>query len=161
MNSYIHFTIFHRTDTAGRCCTQTADVTSTDVMPQMTQLSLQPCPVEVQCAVRSTLTILQAGQLIAISKGFLLIVIGRDAQAGVPLAQYHLAAGAERCSVDSASALSCPLEARGEGSSCRTSRGIWRLKWTIFYKNRFLPCIKHAVYPLQKSDSKMQRNSHV
>ena len=75
----------------------------------------------------SAATTLQAGQLIAIWKGFLLIVIGRDAQAGVPLAQYHLAAGAERCSVDSASALSCPLEARGEsgrGGSCRTSRGI-------------------------------------
>jgi hypothetical protein len=36
--------------------------------------------------VKSTATILQAGQLIAISKGFLLIVIGREAQAGVPLA---------------------------------------------------------------------------
>lgn len=93
---------------------RTDSVTSTDVMLQTTQLFLQQCPVEVQCKVKSTVTILQAWQLIAISKGFLLIVIGRDAQAGVPLAQYHLAAGAERCSVDSASALSCPLEARGE-----------------------------------------------
>jgi len=84
-------------------------------MLQMTQLFLRQCPVELQCKVKSTVTILQVWQLIAISKGFLLIVIGRDAQAGGPLAQYHLAAGAVRCSVDSASALSCPLEARGEG----------------------------------------------
>ena len=92
----------------------------------MTQLFLQQCPVEVQCKVKNTATVLQAGQLIAVWNGFLLIVIGRDAQAGVPLAQDHLAAGAERCSVDIASALSCPLEARGEerGGSCRTSRGI-------------------------------------
>ena len=115
MNSYMPFVIFHRTDAEGRCSTQTDNVTSTDVMLQMTQLFLQQCPVEVQCKVKSSATIFQAGQLIAISKGFLLIVIGRDAQAGVPLAQYHLAAGAERCSVDSASALSCPLEARGGG----------------------------------------------
>jgi hypothetical protein len=88
-------------------------------MLQMTQLFLHQCSVEVQCKVKSTATLLHVRKLIAISKGFLLIVIGRDAQAGrqagVSLAQYHLAAGAERCSVDSASALSCPLEAREEG----------------------------------------------
>jgi hypothetical protein len=83
-------------------------------MLHITQYVLQQYPAEEQCKGRNHATLLQAGQLTGILKGFLLIVIGRDAQAGVPLAQYHLAADAERCSVNSATALSCPLEGGGE-----------------------------------------------
>jgi hypothetical protein len=40
------------------------------------------------------------------------------------LAQYHLAASAERCSVDSASALSYPLEAGGRGVPAEHREGF-------------------------------------